>query len=268
MESSVHTASEQGLESEFAGSGSDFVHAEVVHPPHNDDDASAMAFVQALVPACAHERARARARRTIEPSADERIAADEGFMSEALAMAREARAHGEVPIGAVVVYAGTIIARGCNTREEARDPSGHAEFTAMVKAAHHLGRWRLEGCTVYVTLEPCLMCAGLMHQARIDRCVYGASDPKAGALGSLYRINEDERLNHTFTVDTGVLQEECARILRDFFAERRSEKSGAKQDAKDSGENSAYVAKGSAKETCRHAENSAGASEHGKILGR
>lgn len=91
----------------------------------------------------------------------------------------------------------------------------------MLAASQELDAWRLTGCTVYVTLEPCLMCAGLMHQARVDRCVYGASDPKAGALGTLYRVHADERLNHTFEATPGVLEEECATLLRDFFAARR-----------------------------------------------
>lgn len=94
----------------------------------------------------------------------------------------------------------------------------------MVQASRELERWRLSDCTVYVTLEPCIMCAGLMHQARIGRCVYGAPDPKAGALGTLYAVNEDSRLNHTFEVTSGVLGDECAQILKDFFARRRTEK--------------------------------------------
>ncbi len=114
-----------------------------------------------------------------------------------------------------------MIARACNLRETTRDPAGHAEFLAMRQASAALGAWRLAGCTVYVTLEPCIMCAGLMHQARIDRCVYGAPDPKAGALGTLYRINEDERLNHNFTAAPGVLGDECAEMLRAFFARKR-----------------------------------------------
>ncbi|MEG0096710.1 MAG: nucleoside deaminase, partial [Raoultibacter sp.] len=101
------------------------------------------------------------------------------------------------------------------------DPAGHAEFLAMKAAARAVDAWRLSGCTVYVTLEPCIMCAGLMHQARIDRCVFGATDPKAGALGTLYAINADERLNHTFDVTSGVLQEACSILLSDFFKRKR-----------------------------------------------
>lgn len=148
---------------------------------------------------------------------------DERFMREALVEAHAAAAEGEVPIGAVVVYEGEIIARAHNRRELDEDPSAHAEFSAMVAAARALGRWRLTGCTVYVTLEPCVMCAGLMVNARVTRCVYGAADPKAGALGSLYQLNADRRLNHAFAVTAGVLSDECAGVLKAFFAELRGE---------------------------------------------
>ncbi len=151
-------------------------------------------------------------------------AEDIAYMRTCVELAREAEALGEVPIGALVVHEGAIVASAYNRREIDADPAGHAEFLAMKRAAEKLGRWRLSGCTVYVTLEPCLMCAGLMYQARIDRCVYGTADPKAGALGTLYKINEDERLNHRFEVTAGVLQEECAELLRDFFARLRGKK--------------------------------------------
>lgn len=157
---------------------------------------------------------------------------DERFMREALVEAHAAAAEGEVPIGAVVVYEGEIIARAHNRRELDEDPSAHAEFSAMVAAARALGRWRLTGCTVYVTLEPCVMCAGLMVNARVTRCVYGAVDPKAGALGSLYQLNADRRLNHAFAVTAGVLSDECAGVLKAFFAELRGE--GRANDAHDS----------------------------------
>ncbi len=157
---------------------------------------------------------------------------DERFMREALVEAHAAAAEGEVPIGAVVVYEGKIIARAHNRRELDEDPSAHAEFSAMVAAARALGRWRLTGCTVYVTLEPCVMCAGLMVNARVTRCVYGAADPKAGALGSLYQLNADRRLNHAFAVTAGVLSNECAGVLKAFFAELRGE--GRANDAHDS----------------------------------
>lgn len=143
---------------------------------------------------------------------------DEKFMSEALAEARAAAAVGEVPIGAVVVRAGEIVARAHNRRELDQDPSAHAEFSALCAAAQSLGRWRLSDCTVYVTLEPCCMCAGLMVNARVGRCVYGATDAKAGALGSLYDLNADSRLNHRFNVTAGVLADECRAVLSGYFA--------------------------------------------------
>lgn len=143
---------------------------------------------------------------------------DEKFMREALAEARAAAAVGEVPIGAVVVRAGEIVAREHNRRELDQDPSAHAEFAALCAAAQSLGRWRLSDCTVYVTLEPCCMCAGLMVNARVGRCVYGAADAKAGALGSLYDLNADSRLNHRFNVTAGVLADECRAVLSGYFA--------------------------------------------------
>lgn len=155
---------------------------------------------------------------------------DAEYMQLALEEARLAARADEVPIGAVVVRDGKVIARSRNTRESDRNPAGHAEFNAMLEAAASQDAWRLSGCTVYVTLEPCIMCAGLMHQARIDRCVYGAPDPKAGALGSLYAINQDDRLNHTFDVEAGVLEEECAQLLKEFFAAKRERNKMKKKD--------------------------------------
>lgn len=143
---------------------------------------------------------------------------DEKFMREALAEARAAAAVGEVPIGAVVVRDGEIAARAHNRRELDQDPSAHAEFAAVCAAAQALGRWRLSDCTVYVTLEPCCMCAGLMVNARVGRCVYGAADAKAGALGSLYDLNADSRLNHRFNVHAGVLADECRGVLSSYFS--------------------------------------------------
>ena len=143
---------------------------------------------------------------------------DEKFMREALAEARAAAAVGEVPIGAVVVRDGEIVARAHNRRELDQDPSAHAEFAAVCAAAQALGRWRLSDCTVYVTLEPCCMCAGLMVNARVWRCVYGAIDAKAGALGSLYDLNADSRLNHRFNVNAGVLADECREVLSGYFS--------------------------------------------------
>lgn len=153
-------------------------------------------------------------------------AEDERFMREAIEEARAAAAEGEVPVGAVVVRDGKVVSRSHNRREADHDPSSHAEFAAIVEASRVLGRWRLSDCTVYVTLEPCLMCAGLMVNARIGRCVYGASDGKAGALGSLYRVNEDGRLNHGFEVTPGVLAAACSQELRDFFSRARTARSG------------------------------------------
>lgn len=157
---------------------------------------------------------------------------DKYFMYMALEEARRAYRQGEVPIGAVVVYQDQIIARAHNMREGDADPSAHAEFSALVAASKVLQRWRLSGCRVYVTLEPCLMCAGLMINARIDRCVYGAADPKAGALGTLFDVSCDERLNHSFSVTSGVLADEAAELLRSFFKERRAQNATrAKDDA-------------------------------------
>ena len=149
------------------------------------------------------------------------VASDEEYMRLALEEAEAAAAEGEVPIGAVVVCDGRVVARAHNRREGDADPSAHAEFTAMVAASRALGRWRLTGCTVYVTLEPCLMCAGLMVNARVDRCVYGAADPKGGAVGTLFDVSHDPRLNHEFSVTSGVMANESAELLRSFFRARR-----------------------------------------------
>lgn len=146
---------------------------------------------------------------------------DERFMRVALDEAALAAQAGEVPIGAVVVFEGRVVASAHNRRELDKDPSAHAEFLALLEAARALGRWRLTGCTVYVTLEPCLMCAGLMVNSRIDRCVFGAPDPKGGAVGSLYDLSRDDRLNHAFEVTSGVLQDECAGLLQGFFSQLR-----------------------------------------------
>ena len=142
-------------------------------------------------------------------------------MRVALDEAALAAQAGEVPIGAVVVFEGRVIARAHNRRELDKDPSAHAEFLALLEAARVLGRWRLTGCTVYVTLEPCLMCAGLMVNSRIERCVFGAPDPKGGAVGSLYDLSRDNRLNHGFEVTSGVLQDECSKLLQGFFSQLR-----------------------------------------------
>ncbi len=144
------------------------------------------------------------------------------MMTRALELARRAAAAGEVPVGAVVVAAdGAILAEAGNTCVGDSDPSGHAEMVAVRLAGRRLGNYRLPGTTLYVTLEPCAMCAALLVHARIDRLVFGAFDPKAGAVVSRYRIGSDGLLNHSFTVTGGVLAEECGRLLREFFQNRR-----------------------------------------------
>ncbi|GMV97676.1 MAG: tRNA-specific adenosine deaminase [Phycisphaerae bacterium] len=147
---------------------------------------------------------------------------DERFMRQALAEARAALEAGDVPVGAVVVHDGRIIGRGHNQRELLQDPTAHAEILALGAAAAALGSWRLTGCAIYVTLEPCAMCAGALVLARIDRLVFGAADPKAGACGSLMNLARDERLNHRVAVEAGVLAAPCAELLRGFFARRRA----------------------------------------------
>lgn len=146
---------------------------------------------------------------------------DLDFMQEALAEAQKAFEKGEIPIGAVIVRDGKILARGHNRREEQADPTAHAEILVMREAGKVLGGWRLPNTTLYVTIEPCPMCAGALVQARVTRVVYGAADLKAGAVHSLYAITEDERLNHRLEVTGGVLAEEAGKLMRDFFCIRR-----------------------------------------------
>src|SRR4051794_5584791 len=143
------------------------------------------------------------------------------MMRHALGLAREAVTLGEVPVGSVVVCRGRIIAQAFNLRETLDDPTAHAERLALTLAGRALGTWRLEDCTLYVTLEPCPMCAGAIVQSRIARLVYGAWDPKAGACDSLYRIVTDPRLNHRAEVNAGLLAEECGAVLTRFFQARR-----------------------------------------------
>ncbi|MCL5883571.1 MAG: tRNA adenosine(34) deaminase TadA [Actinobacteria bacterium] len=145
----------------------------------------------------------------------------EHFMHIALSEARMAAESGEVPVGAVIERGGEVIAAAGNEREERRDPTAHAEILAIREAAKQLGGWRLPGCTIYVTVEPCPMCAGAIYQARIERLVFGAVDEKAGAAGTLMDITRDSRLNHQTEVVAGVLAEESAAILREFFSRRR-----------------------------------------------
>ena len=146
---------------------------------------------------------------------------DEQYMEIALELAREAFRQGEVPVGAVLVHGEEIIARSYNRREGLQDATGHAEILALREAGARLGSWRLLGTTLYVTLEPCPMCAGALVQARVSRLVYGARDPKGGAAGTLYNIPGDPRLNHRLEVKEGVLHEKCAALLREFFQARR-----------------------------------------------
>ena len=142
-------------------------------------------------------------------------------MREALAEAELAVAHGDVPVGAVAVIDGEIVARAHNERERQGDPTAHAEILLLRRLAAHLGTWRLDDATVYATLEPCPMCAGALVAARVGRLVFAASDPKAGACGSLYNLCVDPRLNHELVVQSGVLASEAGRALSEFFAQRR-----------------------------------------------
>jgi tRNA(adenine34) deaminase len=150
---------------------------------------------------------------------------DELFMRAAIDEARAAAALDEVPVGAVVVAAdaGTVIGRGGNRRESAADPTAHAELLAIREAARAVGNWRLEGATLYVTQEPCPMCAGAIVNARVARLVYGCANPKAGAVRTLYQLVEDPRLNHRVTVAGGVLADECGALLSSFFARLRAD---------------------------------------------
>ncbi|MFP4198101.1 MAG: tRNA adenosine(34) deaminase TadA [Halanaerobium sp.] len=152
--------------------------------------------------------------------------ADIKYMKMALAEARKAYQRAEVPIGAVVVCDDQVVGRGFNLREQTQDPTSHAEMIALREAAANEASWRLENCQLYVTLEPCPMCAGAILQSRIKRLVYGASDPKAGAVESLYQLLTDERFNHQVEVKAGVMQKESAQLLKDFFRELRQRKDG------------------------------------------
>ena len=143
------------------------------------------------------------------------------FMKEALTEARKAFELDEVPVGAVIVKNGEIIGRGHNLRESRKDPTLHAEMIAIRQAAAALGGWRLTDCDLYVTIEPCPMCAGAIIQARINHVIFGARDPKAGCAGSLYNLLEDHRFNHQAEVTEGVLADSCSRIIRDYFRQKR-----------------------------------------------
>ncbi len=150
---------------------------------------------------------------------------DRHLMGLALEQARLALETDEVPVGAVVVCDGRVVGEGANAKEGSLDPTAHAEILALRRAAAGLGRWRLGGCSLYVTLEPCPMCVGAMVSARIDRLVFGCSDPKAGAAGTLYQMADDPRLNHRIRVQGGVREEEAAGMLRSFFRQKRTRSS-------------------------------------------
>ena len=146
---------------------------------------------------------------------------DQRWMTEALRQAEVARRADEVPVGCVIVHQGRAVGRAHNQRETLRDPTAHAEMIAITQAAEALSSWRLEGCTLYVTLEPCAMCAGAIVLGRIERLVYGAADPKAGAVESVFRLLDEPRLNHRVNVTGGVLADACGAILSDFFRAKR-----------------------------------------------
>jgi tRNA(adenine34) deaminase len=154
---------------------------------------------------------------------------DSEYMQLALSAAREAASRGEIPVGAVIVSAGEVIASAFNDREQRQTPLGHAEITAIQSAAQHFGSWRLDDAEIYVTLEPCIMCAGAILQARIKRLIFGCRDPKAGAIESLYRLCQDHRLNHQLPFTAGVLADESAALLSDFFARLRIQKRGVRK---------------------------------------
>ena len=151
------------------------------------------------------------------------IQIDEQYMRQAIEQAMIAEENGDVPIGAIIVYQNQGIGKAYNQREQLNDPTAHAEIIALTQAAAFIESWRLNGCTIYVTLEPCPMCAGALVLARIDRLVYGCDDPKTGAVKSLYNIVQDERLNHRLEVTAGVLANECSQQLQKFFSKRRTE---------------------------------------------
>jgi tRNA(adenine34) deaminase len=143
------------------------------------------------------------------------------MMSEAIAEAQKAESCGEVPVGAVIEKDGVIIGRGHNLTETLKDPTAHAEMIAIRNAAKELGGWRLSGCNLYVTCEPCAMCAGAIVLARIDKAYIGTMDPKSGACGSVFNIIQEQRLNHYVEIETGIMQQKCERMMKDFFKKRR-----------------------------------------------
>lgn len=171
-------------------------------------------------------RAARRERKAIEAqeAAVRQLKLDERYMKEAIKQAKKAAALGEVPIGCVIVYEDKVIGRGYNRRNTDKSTFSHAEITAMKRAGKLIGDWRLEGCTMYVTLEPCQMCAGAIVQARIPRVVMGCMNPKAGCAGSVVNLLQMKEFNHQVEITEGILKEECSRILTDFFVKLRAEK--------------------------------------------
>ncbi len=160
---------------------------------------------------------------------------DEKYMKEAIKQARKAYALGEVPIGCVIVYEGKIIARGYNRRTIDKNTLAHAELSAIRKASRKLNDWRLEGCTMYVTLEPCQMCSGAIVQSRIDKVVIGCMNPKAGCAGSILNLLQMEEFNHQVEMEVGVLEEVCSQMLKEFFKALREKKKEEKKKEKDAG---------------------------------
>lgn len=146
---------------------------------------------------------------------------DERLMHEALKEAEKAFAVDEVPVGCVIVHEGVIIGRGYNRTESLQDPTAHAEILAITSASENLGSWRLSGCTVYSTMEPCAMCAGALVLARVERLVFGAPDPKFGACGSIFNIVQSQKLNHRVALSSGILKNECASLMQEFFKKKR-----------------------------------------------
>ena len=167
------------------------------------------------------------------------MASEEKYMREAVRQAKKAAALNEVPIGCVIVHEGKIIARGYNRRNTDKSPLAHAEITAIRKASRKLGDWRLEECTLYVTLEPCQMCAGAIVQSRIPRVVIGCMNPKAGCAGSVLNLLQVERFNHQAEIETGVLEEECSGMMKQFFRELRERKKRKKEKSREVKENAA-----------------------------
>lgn len=156
----------------------------------------------------------------------------EKFMRRALAAAKRAAAKGEVPVGAVIVKDGEVVATGCNMKERKNCALYHAETVAIARACKKLGNWYLDGCEMYVTLEPCAMCAGALINSRLDKLYFGAYDPKAGCCGSLENLVQDSRFNHTLSVEGGIMQKECAALLSGYFKQKRARKKAEKEGNK------------------------------------